>query len=54
MSIAYKETLETKYWISLLKDTGYISEKAFESLYLDADEIGKMLFTIIQNTQPNH
>ena len=27
ISIAYKETLETKYWLSLLKDTGYIDKK---------------------------
>jgi len=37
MSIAYKECLETKYWLSLLKDTGYITEKAFNSIYDDAD-----------------
>ena len=30
MSISYKESLETKYWLSLLKDTGYINEKANE------------------------
>jgi four helix bundle protein len=31
MSIAYKECLETKYWLSLLKDTNYIgsAEKVF-------------------------
>ena len=29
ISIAYKECLETKYWLSLLKDTDYISEKFF-------------------------
>ena len=34
MSIAYKECLETKYWLSLLKDTGYITEKAFNSLFM--------------------
>ncbi|MGK7894521.1 MAG: four helix bundle protein [Xenococcus sp. (in: cyanobacteria)] len=28
--IAYKETLETKYWLSLLKDTDYITEKMFQ------------------------
>jgi four helix bundle protein len=48
MSIAYKECLETKYWISLLKDTGYIEEKAFDSIYQDADKIAKILFSIIK------
>ena len=27
VSIAYKECLETKYWLSLLKDTNFITEK---------------------------
>ena len=35
LSIAYKECLETKYWFSLLKDTGYIEEKAYDSIYKD-------------------
>ena len=50
ISIAYKECLETKYWLSLLKDTGYISEKAFESVYQDAQEISKMLWKIVKTT----
>jgi len=53
MSIAYKETLETKYWLSLLKDTDYIEEKAFESIHKDADEISKILFAIIKKTEKN-
>ena len=53
MSIAYKETLETKYWLSLLKDTDYIEEKAFESIHQDADEISKILFTIVKKTEKN-
>lgn len=48
ISIAYKECLETKYWLSLLKDTDYISEKMFESIYKDADEIAKILFSILK------
>lgn len=51
MSIAYKECLETKYWLSLLKDTKYISEKSFESMHEDADELGKILFTILKTTR---
>lgn len=51
ISIAYKECLETKYWISLLKATGFIEEEAHDSLYVDADEIGKILFAILKNTR---
>ncbi len=51
ISIAYKECLETKYWLSLLKDTNYISEKSFESMHSDADEIAKMLFSILKKTR---
>ncbi|MBO3457468.1 four helix bundle protein [Aetokthonos hydrillicola Thurmond2011] len=51
ISIAYKECLETKYWLSLLKDTAYIEQKAFDSIYEDADEIGKILFSILKKTK---
>lgn len=50
MSIAYKESLETQYWLSLLKDTGYIQQKAFDSIHKDATEISKMLCSIVKNT----
>ena len=53
ISIAYKECLETKYWLSLLKDTDYISEKAYESVYADAEEISKMLWKILKTSQQN-
>lgn len=48
ISIAYKECLETKYWLSLLKDTEYIEDKLFESIYKDADELAKILFSILK------
>ena len=51
ISIAYKECLETKYWLSLLKDTDYITEKTFESMHKDADEIAKILFSILKTTR---
>ena len=53
ISIAYKECLETKYWLSLLKDTGYVSEKSFESMHSDADGLGKILFAILRKTRIN-
>ena len=51
ISIAYKECLETKYWISLLKDTKYIDSKSFNSIYQDADELAKILFSILKTTR---
>ena len=51
ISIAYKEALETKYWLSLLKDTGYIEENKYEILFDKADEICKILFSILRKTR---
>jgi four helix bundle protein len=35
MSIAYKEARETHYWLCLLRDSGYLDEKAADG-HLDA------------------
>ncbi|MCJ7813703.1 four helix bundle protein [bacterium] len=51
ISIAYKECLETKYWLSLLKDTSYIDNTTYESIYSEADEIAKILFSILKTTR---
>ncbi len=53
ISIAYKECLETRYWLSLLKDTDYVSEKSFESMRTVADEIAKILLSILKKTRIN-
>lgn len=51
LSISYKECLETKYWLHLLKDTGYLDEKVFQSMLDDADELAKILFTILKKAR---
>lgn len=51
LSIAYKEVLETKYWLSLLKDTDYIAIDVYDSMFNDADEIAKILYTILKKTR---
>lgn len=51
LSISYKECLETKYWLSLLKDTDLIDENMFDSIFIDADELGKILFTILKKSR---
>ncbi len=53
ISISYKESLETKYWLSLLKDSGYLIEKEFIILYERIDEISKILFSILKTTRIN-
>lgn len=53
ISIAYKEILETKYWLSLLKDTEYITFDTFDSMFTDADEIAKILYSILKVTRIN-
>ena len=45
ISIAYKESLETKYWLNLLKDTGFFDQSTFESIHEAADEIAKILYS---------
>ena len=53
ISIAYKECLETKYWLNLLKDTGYINEAKYEELHRAADELARILFSILKTTRIN-
>lgn len=51
ISIAYKESLETKYWLSLLKDSDFIMVEDFEILFKEADELSKILFSILKSTR---
>lgn len=51
LSISYKECLETKYWLNLLKDTEYLDSKTFTEIISDADELAKILFSIIRTTR---
>ena len=46
LTIAYKEARESKYWIRLLKDTDYLSDKESESLLNDIEEILKIIGSI--------
>lgn len=51
ISIAYEETLETKHWLSLLRDTNFINSKTFESMFNDIDELAKILYSILKSTR---
>lgn len=51
ISIAYKEALETKYWLNLLHDSKYLQTVEFEKMIKDADELCKILFSILKTTR---
>ncbi len=44
--IAHKEARETKYWIELLKESGYIDSNSGSSIGKDCEEICKILAKI--------
>ena len=46
--IALKEANETDYWLSLLKDSGYISDNAYQSMKRDIDEIISLLVSSLK------
>ena len=46
LELSYKEARETIYWLKLLKETNYIKNEEFESLFNDAEEICKILGSI--------
>ncbi len=48
LTVGLKEAHETKYWINLLYDTRYISEKMYQSLIEDIKEIISLLVAIIK------
>ena len=50
MYIAYKETAESLYWLDLLNATDFISEKEFQSINNDCDELKKLLSSITKTT----
>ena len=51
LSIALKEANETDYWISLLKDTEFLTQTEFDSILIDAQELIKLLVSIIKSSK---
>ena len=44
--ISLKESNETLYWLRLLQKTQYITDKQYESIYKDCEELKRMLVSI--------
>ena len=53
LSIALKESNETRYWLELLHETNYLDDKQFISIYDDCEKIKATLINIINTTKKN-
>ena len=51
LSIALKEAVETEYWLSLLRDSEYLTVKQADSLIEDCIELKKVLTSAIKTTK---
>lgn len=48
LSVALKEANETSYWLSILKDTEYLTIEQYNSLIADSQELIRMLVSSIK------
>ena len=53
MNIALKEANETSYWIRLFHASEILDDKQKESIFIDCDEIIKLLVSIVKTTKQN-
>ena len=53
MYVALKEANETDYWLSLLKDSGFITKKMHQSMSEDNKELIAMLVSTIKTSKKN-
>jgi len=51
LSIASKEARETRYWLRLLRDSGYIDAETAGSLLVDCEELIRMLTSSVKSLQ---
>src|SRR3989339_354423 len=50
LSISYKETWETLYWLRLLTDSGFLNKKQSDILIFDCEELLKILGAILKTS----
>jgi len=51
MHISLKEANETDYWLNILRDTGYINDKMFQSLDDDCQELIRLLVATVKTAK---
>ena len=50
-TIALKEASETDYWLRLLHDTGYLTDRMYDSIHADCVELIHILSSIVLTTK---
>ena len=53
LSIAQKESFETHYWIRILRDSNFLTEKLADSILKDCEEVQKLITTSIKTAKAN-
>lgn len=53
LHISLKEANETDYWLTLLHESDYINDIAFQSIQADCTELIKLLTSIIKSSKCN-
>jgi len=54
MGVASKEARETKYWLRLLADSGYIEQALAYDLLNECEELIRLLTAIVKSTQQSN
>ncbi len=53
LQISFKEAKETRYWLRLLHDSGYLEKKDFVILMDHCDELLRIIAAILKTTKNN-
>ena len=51
LNVALKEAYETNYWLRLLHETDYLTNKQFSSIFADCNELERLLISIVKTTK---
>lgn len=51
MSIALKEAVETEYWLNLLRDSNFLTDREARLMASDCEELIRILTAVIKNTK---
>jgi four helix bundle protein len=53
MGVARRKASETEYWLQLLFQADFLTEKAFNSIEIDREEVFKLLTSIVKTSKEN-